>query len=268
MSITLDQLLHTPPFNQEIPTNPLARARAFVRELALGAVYEYWGHDFGIAIDLNEGVTSIYNWSGGYTDLIVGFAEAKWLKQIPLPNLLENLGYVKWVPETRFDGRIELQREAYNLIETATSFPVFISYRNADSSAFALLLLARLKAVGLEPFLDVAGLRGGDDWDAILRQNIEASDYVISLLGPTTLASDYVRQEIKIATSQNKRIIPVYHNGFSAEQLQELKSSAEAEIAEIATLLEARQGIAVTQERARDYNAVVIDILNVLGITP
>ena len=267
-AMTLDQLQLTPPFNQEIPRNPLARARAFIREIALGAIYDYWGHDFNVYIDVTEGVTGWHNWSGGYSDLVTEFTEAKWQSQIPLPTLLATLGYIEWIPQTRFEGRAELQRAAYDLIESTATLPVFISYRNTDSSAFALLVLARLRAAGLEPFLDVAGLRGGDDWADRLRENIETCDYFISLLGPTTLQSDYVRQEITMANTTHKRIIPVFHNGFTDADLRDLKSNSGATIAEVATILESRQGITIAQERARDYNAAVIDILNVLGIAP
>lgn len=268
IDMTLEQLLKIAPFNQEIPSNPLARTRAFVREIALGAVYDYWAHDFHVFLDVTEGVTGWHNWSGGYTDLVTEYTEVKWLKQMPFPSLLATLGYTEWHPQTRFEGRVELQRAAYDLIEAAATLPVFISYRNTDSSAFALLLLARMKALGLEPFLDVAGLRGGDDWDAKLRASIATSDYVVSLLGQTTLESDYVCTEIKIAADQNKRIIPVFHNGFTDAHLRDLKSSSDMDIADVATILETRQGITIAQERARDYNAAVIDILNVLGIAP
>lgn len=57
-NMTLDQLLNTPPFTQDIPSNPLARARAFVREIALGAIHDYWGHDFHFFLDVTDGVTS------------------------------------------------------------------------------------------------------------------------------------------------------------------------------------------------------------------
>lgn len=196
------------------------------------------------------------------------YTAAKWVKQMPLPSLLGTLGYVNWIIDTRFEGRVELQRAAYDLIEEEASLPVFISYRNTDSSAFALLLLARMKAVGLTPFLDVVGLRGGDDWDAVLREKVTQSDYVISLLGSTTLQSDYVREEIKIAVEKNKHIIPVLHNGFTNADLRVLKTDKHPDIAAVATLLETKQGITIAQERARDYNSAVIDILNVLGITP
>ena len=46
--IDYDDLIKMPPFSQEIPNSSLARAKAFIRELAAGAVEEFWLYDFQV----------------------------------------------------------------------------------------------------------------------------------------------------------------------------------------------------------------------------
>jgi hypothetical protein len=264
MEITIKELMQIPPFSQAIPTHSLARAKAFVRELAAGAVGDYWLYDFHVAWD-EKG----YEWSAwGGPDTIIGdYVKTKWGDKAPNPELLVNLGLMEGGRQTHFDGIFSLHAPSYALIEETPRIPVFISYRNSDSSAFALLLLSRMKAVGLEPFLDLAGLQGGDDWDKMLQTRLTESDTCVCLLGKTSLMSDYVQKEIRIATKRNLRIIPVFHNGFTDADLRQLAAQKD-QTAEVAKLLVKSQGITVREEKARDYNSAVIDILNALGVTP
>jgi hypothetical protein len=121
-----------------------------------------------------------------------------------------------------------------------------------------------MKEVGLAPFIDISGLRGGDAWDDVLQSNVRESDFVVCLLGPGTLDSTYVRREIQLALDNNVRLIPVFHGGYTDADLRTARDAGD----KLAGLLEARQGITVREERARDYNAAVIDILNALGVAP
>lgn len=253
--MTVEQLLITPPFSNSIPSNPVGRVKAMVREIATGAMAGYWVPSFVVRWEVDH-----IEWRIDGFPLFNEYINAKWGEDLPNVNLLASAGYL----ENRLDTEYFLTPIAYGLIEETAQVPVFISYRNSESSAFALLLLARMKMVGLEPFLDVTGLRGGDDWDDILQAKVRESQYVVCLVGHSTLASDYVRKEIQMAHDLDKRIIPIFHNGYNDALLRQAKNDGDS----IAAILEERQGLLVQTEKTLDYNTVIIEILNLLGITP
>lgn len=277
---TVEELIKLPPFSNPLPIDSMSRTLAFARELAAGAVEELWGSQFEVkAIGGGK-----YSWNdlnlGSY--VLKHYLEQKWNDETPNPNLLASLGYL--VVETQ---KIEvprnpalppntaqppaptrmsyhLSRDAYNLLAQAQPVSIFISYRNRDSSAFALLLLSRMRDVGLEPFLDMTSLRGGDKWDSVLKDKVKSAGAVVCLMGHTTLESEYVRQEIKLAHDSGVRIVPVFHNGYSDTDLRRAMHEGD----ETATILESRQGIVVQNERSLDYDSAIRELLNALGVAP
>ncbi len=46
---------------------------------------------------------------------------------------------------------------------------------------------------------------------------MEASAYLVYLVGTETLESEYVLQELEWTIEANVKIIPVFHDGFDAE---------------------------------------------------
>jgi hypothetical protein len=104
-------------------------------------------------------------------------------------------------------------RQSFALLDQPAPASIFISYRRRDSSELALLILARFKMLGQEPFLDMS-IEPGDDWETRLRREVAGRDYFVSLVGPTTLESEYVRQEILWALDAGKQIIPIWHRGW------------------------------------------------------
>ena len=89
----------------------------------------------------------------------------------------------------------ELTQSAIALIDETEPYNVFISYKRSESSALALLVLARLKEHDLIPFVDMA-LEAGGNWHADLEDRIRACDYFIVLLGENTLSSPMTVKEI------------------------------------------------------------------------
>ncbi|MCI0709893.1 MAG: toll/interleukin-1 receptor domain-containing protein [Chloroflexi bacterium] len=276
---TVEELIKLPPFSYPVPADSMSRTLAFARELAAGAVEEHWGSQFEVKT-IGGGK---YRWNdlnlGSY--LLRQYLEQKWNNETPNPNLLASLGYlavetqkievpdnpltrsgVKPPAPTRIS--YHLSREAYNLLAQAQPISIFISYRNRDSSAFALLLLSRMRDVGLEPFLDMTSLRGGDKWDTVLKDKVKSAEAVICLMGHTTLESEYVRQEIKLAHDSGVRIIPVFHNGYTDADLRRALHEGN----ETATILESRQGVVVQNERSLDYDSAIRELLNALGVAP
>ncbi len=227
-----------------LPNNPLARVRTLAKELAEGAVEGVW--DTYISTfrgEINQRQVMEYN-------------TRRWNDKPPRIALLLSNGYV-----TLDTNSFVINKSAFDLLEEVESATIFISYKRSESSAFALLVLARLKAEGLEPFLDVS-LVPGEDWQAGLKERIQKYDYFISLLGKETLNSTVATQEISWALEAGLTIIPIWHNGFKYERgawnLPTL----------IDTALSGTHTIRVIEESTLGYNNAIVELLNRFGITP
>ena len=160
------------------------------------------------------------------------------------------------------DSEVRLTKLAFDLLETTEPSTIFISYRRAESSAFALLVLARLKHEGLEPFLDMA-LEPGENWHAGLKERIQSRDYFILLLGKTTLASPYVIKEIEWALEKDLAIIPIWQPNFefSAGEWPDLSEPLKHKLSNTHT-------IRVLEENPLEYDKAMTELLNRFGITP
>jgi hypothetical protein len=176
--------------------------------------------------------------------------------QYPNLTLLVSNGYLQ-----ADNNDLYLTRAAFDLLQEAEPASIFISYKRSESSAFALLVLARLKQAGLEPFLDLA-LVPGENWSEGLKERIGKYDYLIALLGRETLKSKVVIQEIQWALEAHLNIIPIWHNGF-------VYKSGEWKLPpEIDEALSNRHTIRVLEESALAYNNAIVELLNRFGITP
>jgi hypothetical protein len=139
---------------------------------------------------------------------------------------------------------------------------VFISYHRRESSALALLVLARFKMLGLEPFLDM-NIEPGDDWAARLEIEVKSREYFVCLLGPGTLESPYVRQEIRWALEAGARVIPIWHGGFSDARLAGFR----AQYPQLGAFYD-KQAIRIEQEHTAAYEIAIIQLLNRFGMMP
>lgn len=86
---------------------------------------------------------------------------------------------------------------------------VFISYARSDGSALAEELVPGLEVAGFEPFLDRHDIAAAEDWEARLHGLILASDTVVFVVSPASVASKRCGSEIEQALALSKRIIPV-----------------------------------------------------------
>lgn len=84
--------------------------------------------------------------------------------------------------------------------ETRLSLPrrVFISYSSHDRD-IALTIARAYERIGVEPFLDVLKIRGGDLWEERLAAEIDRSDAIYLLWSEHAADSEYVRWEVKRA---------------------------------------------------------------------
>ncbi len=244
----LDTFLKT-VLARELPQNPMARIKTLAKELAEGAAQDVWP-------------LAIYLFRGGLitnqTELIT-YLEQRWNNVYPGLGLLLVNGYLEYDPSAK--DTVLISRAAFALMTEAEPANIFISYRRKESSAFALLVLARLKMAGMNPFLDLA-LEPGEDWEQGLKERIKQHQYVIVLLGPSTLESEVCRQEIKWGIEYGLKIIPIWHNGF-------IYRSGEWDVAlSIDRALSKTHTIRVIEESALGYNNAVIELLNRFGVTP
>jgi hypothetical protein len=232
-----------------LPQNPMARVRTFAKELAEGAAANLWG-------------TEIYAFRGAVNETaephVAAYLTRRWVDGTPGWHLLLSNGYVTWNNSNAYT----IQKAAFDLLEEVEPASIFISYRRSESSAFALAVLSRLKAAGLEPFLDLA-LEAGEDWERGLKERIQRYQYLIALLGPTTLQSEVVRQELTWALESKLAIIPVWHSGFvfRAEDWPQITLALHNALSKTHT-------IRVMEESALGYNNAIVELLNRFGVTP
>jgi formylglycine-generating enzyme required for sulfatase activity len=87
---------------------------------------------------------------------------------------------------------------------------VFISYSRKDLS-FVEHLAADLKKAGLNVWYDVSGISGGSRWRAEIENAIRLSKYLIVILSPDSIESDWVEREFLFASNLKRKIIPVMY---------------------------------------------------------
>lgn len=123
--------------------------------------------------------------------------------------------YEKVIKRDEDNSRPEIPRKPSPVEPGPT---VFICHAN-ENKDFASFLYEKLEAEGFKPWLDKESLRGGDEWNNVIKKAIEKEiDYVV-VLQSNDLAKKidgYVNEEIKMALDRQKRfrhgirfIIPV-----------------------------------------------------------
>jgi hypothetical protein len=229
---------------RQLPSNQMGRVRLLAKELAEGVSENV----FPTRINLNATGRTIENFRN--------YLQRRWNDDYPQFELLALNGYLGLASD-----RYEIRRPAFELLEEAPPSTSFISYKRSDSSAFALLVLTKLKAAGLEPFLDMA-LVPGEDWHAGLKERIQQRDYFVLLLGENTLKSEYVQKEILWALEVPATVIPIWQPGF------EYSSGKYNVPPEIDQVLSASHSIRVFDDSPLGYNTAIVELLNRFGITP
>jgi formylglycine-generating enzyme required for sulfatase activity len=105
---------------------------------------------------------------------------------------------------------------------------IFISYRRSGSPKDALLVYKHLAAeFGADAvFMDVSGIRPGDDFVEVLKQQLAGCNVLLALIGPDWLHAknehggrklddedDFVRVEIRTALQRRMRVVPLLLDG-------------------------------------------------------
>jgi hypothetical protein len=244
------------PLGEPLPDDPIERVHRFARDLAWGALNGHWTSSISvIAYSSGEDWIS-FGRDNAYT--FDDYFNSVWQTQYPEISILIAFAYVVLVRERESGQRdYALTPKAFALLAKPLTPPtVFISYRRSISSALGLLLVSRLKAVGIpNPFIDM-NIDPGDEWHAQLEKIVRDSRYFILLIGKATLESEYVKKEIEWALdTPDMVIIPFLHDGVREDVLSSVG-------------LQDKQAIVVQNESAEEYEIRVIKLLNRLGYTP
>jgi hypothetical protein len=87
---------------------------------------------------------------------------------------------------------------------------IFISYARPDAE-FALKLGRDLRSAGANIWLDQLEIVAGERWEDAIEEAINASETILVILSPTSVESDYVKDELSFAREEKKEIIPVLY---------------------------------------------------------
>ena len=241
----------------KVPKEGVARLHELATDLAIGYDEGAWGgsikeyvFEWPLRIDENHPDERIAR-------LVILRCE-KWGDNFPEYYGMESLGYLE---RTTFGGSsvdiYMITEKALRLADAPAVPPnVFISYKRSESSAFALLLEARIKyETNATPFLDKS-LEPGDDWHPKLEEKVKSCETFVCVIGPSTLESPYVRNEIQWAQSNGKNslILPVWHNEYAGSHPNDT--------------LKGKQAVIVGGENAKNYDSAVNEVLNRLGYSP
>jgi hypothetical protein len=241
----IDQL-----FTQTPHAEVIDRVHEFARDLAYGVANGWWEPHFNVTYYGGGGK----DWYAGRPtpegmEIFDQLTEKKWGKLIPSENVMVTFGYFERESSEVFN----LTHKAFTLLEKPHRPPnIFISYKRDQSSAFGLLIEARLRIAGNpNPFID-KNIVAGEEWDKRLEESIKNSRYFVCLIGTRTLESPIVHQEIAWAEQYGCVIISIWHGGAKID-------------AATPPGLAKRHAIVVSGESAREYENAVNELLNSLG---
>lgn len=87
---------------------------------------------------------------------------------------------------------------------------VFISYSRKDL-AFVQRMVEDLKKANLDVWYDLSGLEGGSRWRTEIQNAIKNSQYMIVVLSPNSVESEWVEREFLFASNLKRKIIPLMY---------------------------------------------------------
>jgi len=87
---------------------------------------------------------------------------------------------------------------------------VFISYSRADL-IFVEQIAGDLRDAGFDVWYDLSGLDGGTRWSTEITKAIRNSQFVIVVLSPDSVISEWVEREYLLAGSLKRPVVPLYY---------------------------------------------------------
>ena len=85
---------------------------------------------------------------------------------------------------------------------------IFVSYSSKDRP-FAIGLTKELQKLGANVWIDQLGIKLGENWDNAIENALDDSETFMLILSPTSVASQNVQDEVSIAISENKKLVPI-----------------------------------------------------------
>ena len=241
------------------PNGKVARIHEFAKDLAIGFEEGVWGSIMSYALQGDGTVVWNIHEPFGKSELETT-PKSKWSNELlPDFNAMCSLGYLILDEQnsSTLSKAYTLSGKALRLVDESVTPPnVFISYKRSESSAFALLLEARIKyETTATPFMDKS-IEPGDDWHPQLEEKVNSCETFVCVIGPSTLDSPYVQNEIRWAQSNGKNslILPVWHNEYAGSHPNDT--------------LKGKQAVIVGGENAKNYDSAVNEVLNRLGYSP
>ncbi len=89
---------------------------------------------------------------------------------------------------------------------------VFISY-DRDDRDYVDRLVAHLDANGIRSWLDESGIKFGSEWPKAIAEALDSCAAVVVVMTPSAWDSEWVGNEVEIARSQGKPILPLLAEG-------------------------------------------------------
>jgi hypothetical protein len=122
-------------------------------------------------------------------------------------------------PADRFDSVLEFSQALRHAVadpRRRNAVPrVFFSYHRATGAAWATHFTSALREKeGFYVFLDTQATDNAAQISDLLKKEIQECDVFVCLLGPETLKSKWVRQEISNAAKSEKPMVPIFQEQF------------------------------------------------------
>ncbi len=258
--------MHDPRFDP-LPDYPLQRLERLARDLAWGVYYHIWNDEFYFS----RNAFKFDRKSKIPREEVKEYFSNVWNFEYPPPFLLEKFNYmnVNRLDENSWVGQLTLK--SYELLDIQSFASAFISYRRVESSAFALLIISQMKAMGLTPFLDmnpdptdgVNYLRPGSKWKQEIEAAIDNRNTFVVIVGPKTFQDEsYVITELQYAIQKEKIILPIWHNSFNIDK--HLPSGLE----DIKNVIDTSSAIVIEKENPQQYTGAIQVLLSHFGIYP
>lgn len=237
------------PLELPVPSNPIQRIHDFARDIAYGSIQGYWPSEISVDQNGNWIIIETFRKKVGLFPDEETFLKKWYPKNLayavaPSFSLLLSFGYLEKIGERgekviqlnrhtgdfsskkitppRFELDYILTSQAFaRLDRPATAPSVFISYKQDQSSALALLVESRLKVVdsNISIFID-KNIQPSEDLNVQIATALDNCQHFVCLLGPITLQdSKAVRDEIEIAMKNGLKIVPICHNGYTVDDL-------------------------------------------------
>jgi len=254
------------PHELQAPNEPFEQTIALAKDLAYGVKVGLWPPQLKVGpLNVGRGLLSWFKYDENtdVAEIWYNYLEKKWSQKEDMVRPPLDISYLQiyGFVEQHGEKLYLLTPRAMSLLETPIKPPkVFIAYGRQQSSAFALLIEAKLQERGVSVFIDKI-LEGGEEWqqriESVIRNQI---DYFICLIAPDTLRSPNVRNEIYWALETERVFtIPIWHGNFRTN----LSEIAETEDY-IQEFIDKKTAIRVVEESAEQYQAALDKLLNQL----